>query len=581
VASYAIQVTLDVEAKTLTGHETITYVNRTEEPIPDLVFHLYLNAFRAADTLFLQEGGASHRGNRWDPQHPGWIRVTHIQLDGGPSLVLQEIADGTLARAELPEPVPPGNQVTVQLDFEALLPRVFARTGYVGDFFMVGQWFPKLGVWEEGAWNAYPFHANAEFYADFGHYDVQITLPERYITGGTGLPLSASRHEDGTKTIHYHAEDVIDFAWTACPRFEEAVRQVSSSAVHYLYLPEHAWTVQRVMDAAEAAIQAYGRWYGPYPYQRLTIVDVPDEGLGAGGMEYPMFVTAGPIDTLGLGPVLTRTRADRSLEIVVMHEIGHQWWQSVVAFNEAEEPWLDEGLTEYSTLRVLEETYGPDSSALDAGRVEVGYLDMQRLAYATSPRVPMYGPAWEFGPAEYGIAVYTKPALSLYTLERTLGEPTMLDILGTFYQRYRFGHPSTEDFRAVAEEIADQNLDWFFNGLVYGDGVVNYAVGDLGPHMVTVWRQGELAIPTEVLITFADGSTTIETWDGTQQQVTFTYPARPTVQSAEVDPAHRIAVDLRWADNGLSHPRQSSAWMAILARLVHAVQSALLLSGGL
>ena len=147
VASYTIEVTLDPEAKTLTAHEFVTYTNTTTDPIPDLVFHLYLNAFRDQNSIFMQESaGPMHRGQHWDPAHPGWIQVSGIRLADATPLTLEEIADGTLARAELPAPVAPGETVEVELDFQAQLPRVFARTGYAGDFFMVGQWFPKLCV---------------------------------------------------------------------------------------------------------------------------------------------------------------------------------------------------------------------------------------------------------------------------------------------------------------------------------------------------------------------------------------------------------------------------------------------------
>jgi len=298
-------------------------------------------------------------------------------------------------------------------------------------------------------------------------------------------------------------------------------------------------------------------------------------------MEYPMLVTAGATSMLGTGDSLIRAGADRSLEAVIAHEIGHQWWQSVVAFNEAEEPWLDEGFTDYSTLRVMERTYGANSSVIDTRSLDIGYLDVQRLSYAVDPRLPMARPAWEFDAVEYGIAVYTKPLLSLRTLERTLGEPVILDIMSTFFQRYRFAHPNTENFRAVAEEVAGQNLDWFFDGLVYGDGVLNYAVTEVDTHSVTAVRQGELAIPTEILVTFADGSTAIELWSGQEERVTLTYPDRPPVASASIDPEHKIALDLRWADNGLSREFRFSTWAALVSRLVHSLQSGLLLLGGL
>jgi len=601
VASYTIEVTLDAEAKRLTGHEVVTYANTTADPIPDLVFHLYLNGFRDPNSIFLQEAGPMHRGHGWDPEHPGWIRVTDIRLADGTPLALEEIEDGTLARAGLPTPVAPGETVQVELDFQAQLPRVFARTGYAGDFFMVGQWFPKLGVWEDGGWNGHPFHANAEFYADFGTYDVTITLPAGYVTGGTGFPVSIVENDNSTQTVHYHAEDVIDFAWTASPYFQEATRQVELAPLFpplrgepegggragegveilYLYLPEHEWTVERVLDAAEATMQYYSRWYGPYPYGRITIVDVPDDAPGAGGMEYPTLIMAGTMSMIGLGPGLTQVGLDHSIELLIAHELGHQWFQSMVAFNEAEEPWLDEGFTDYSALRVLERFYGADSSLLDAGTVQMGYLDGRRMEYLISPRLPMYGRAWDFGAVEYGIAAYSKPVVSLCTLERILGEEMMLDVMTTFFRRYQFGHPTSEDFRAVAEEVSGQDLSWFFDGLVYGDGVLNYTVTGVDKNSVTVARQGGLVIPTELLVTFADGSTVLEPWDGAEYEMTFSYETRPPVQSAEIDPEHKIVVDLRWADNGLSRHLEVSPWLALVTRLLYHLQSALLVLGGL
>ena len=581
VASYTMDVSLDDQAKTIAGHQIITYTNTTTEPIPDLVFHLYLNAFRDEDSLFLQEGGAGHRGFGWDPEHAGWIEVTAIHLAGGTPLELEEIADGTLARAGLPVSVAPGEQIQIELDFVAQLPRVFARTGYAGDFFMVGQWFPKLGVWQDGAWNAYPFHANAEFYADFGTYDVTLHLPAGYVTGGTGLPLSVRDNGDGTQTVRYHAEHVIDFAWTACPRFQQATRQVDGIEVLYLFLPEHAWSVERALDAAAAALRHYQQWYGPYAYQRLTIVDVPDDGQGASGMEYPTLITAGTLDPFEASWSPLQSPSVLLLEEVVVHEIGHQWWQSMVAFNEAEEPWLDEGFTDYSGVRVMDAVYGPGASFLRSPYLKAGSADLRRAQYLGNPRVPMYGRAWDFGPMEYGIAAYAKPVIALRTLEGVLGEEMMLKIMSTFFQRYRFAHPTTEDFRTVAEEVSGQDLAWFFDGLVYGDGVLNYTVTALDEDSVTVARQGELRIPTELLVTFAGGDTVLEPWAGYETERTFVYPGHPPVRSAEIDPEGKLAVDLQWSDNGLSQRLAVAPWLALVTRLIYNLQNLLLAMGGL
>ncbi|RPI31393.1 MAG: M1 family peptidase [Chloroflexota bacterium] len=580
VASYDIDVSLDVQAKTLAGKETLTYLNTTQEPFTDLVFHLYLNAFRDDTTIFFKESGAQSRGFSWDPQHPGWIEVTDIRLKDGAGLRLELLEDGTLARAELPEAVGPGQSVQVELSFNAQLPRVFARTGFVDDFFMVGQWFPKLGVWEEGGWNAYPFHSNSEFYADFGNYRVDITLPSEYVTGGVGLPAGERDNGDGTKSVSYEAEAVIDFAWTASPHFKTTTRQVGGVEILYMYLPEHEWTIENVLGAAEASIRYFGEWFGAYPYPRLTVVDVPDEGQGAGGMEYPTLITAGAMSIAGDIPV-TRDITGRSVETVTAHEAGHQWWQSMVAFNEAEEPWLDEGFTDYSSVRLMENLYPQGDSMIVLGDIRVSYLESRRFEYINSPNVPMYGKAWDFEMFDYGVAAYSKPVMALYTLEGVLGEETMLRVMSTFFQRYQFKHPDTEDFRKVAEEVSGQDLDWFFDGMVYGAGTLNYTVSLVEEHSVTVAKEGRLEVPVEVLVEFSDGSTELESWAGVEASKTFSYPNRPAIDSAEVDPDRKVIIDLNWSDNGLARRAQIWPWIALVTRMLYQLQNAMLALGGL
>jgi hypothetical protein len=315
-----------------------------------------------------------------------------------------------------------------------------------------------------------------------------------------------------------------------------------------------------------------------YPYPRLTVLDVPDGAGGAGGMEYPMLVSAGLADLTGLG--IAPGRFDRMLEAVTVHEIAHEWWYAVVAFNEAEEPWLDEGITDYSAVRLMEKVYGHDNAVVQFG-ARLSYLQLRRLDYLASPRVPMYGKAWDFDQMEYGAAAYAKPVLGLGTLERVLGEEMMLKILSTFFAQYQFSHPTTQDLRSVAEQVAGQKLDWFFDGLVYGDEVLNYTVTEVSEHSLMVQRQGKLIVPTEIEVTFQDGSTELIPWDGAQAQTTLEYPDRPTIRQAVVDPQQKILVDLRWSDNGLSRRMDIASWLDVNARILYQIQNILMGEGGL
>jgi len=472
----------------------------------------------------------------------------------------------------------------VELEFTAQLPRVFARTGWALDsrsqpYFMAGQWFPKLGVWTEDGWNAHPFHANSEFFADFGVYDVRISVPEGYVIAAGGVQAGAAEG-DNPSAVRFLAENVIDFAWAASPNFRTASRRLGSTELVYYYLPEHAWTVNRVLNAAEAAVSCFSAWYGDYPYPRFSLVDVPDSAPGAGGMEYPTLVTVGAAGMAGAGSGLSeRLGITRGLEIVTIHETAHQWWQSLAAFNEAEEPWLDEGLADYSTLLAMSGVCGKAQPAAGLGSFELSYLDLRRSEFLLLPDVPISGKAWDYNRLDYAIAAYSKPALSLLTMRRVLGEETMDKLMGEFFRRYRFKHPTAADFRRTAAETSGKDLNWFFEGLAKGGATLNYSALEISERSFTAARQGDLIIPTEILVNFADGSQQRVAWDGQPAERTFTF-GQP-LESFVIDPDRALLVELVWSDNGLSNRPNWPAWLAAAARLLYRLQDWLLTAGGI
>jgi len=308
--------------------------------------------------------------------------------------------DRTVMTLTLASPLESGATAQIEFDFHAQLPKVFARTGFWGDdFFMVGQWFPKIAVYDDLGWHSWPFHANAEFFADLGAYDVDITVPKNFVVGATGLPVR-TQEQGEQKTESFHAEDVIDFAWTASPRYKTATRHVGEVEIVLLYQPEHVQYVERYLKVTGQSLEAYGQWYGPYPYPRITVVDPPSKVIGAMGMEYPMLI-AGGVGALGI-PELPGGIV-REVEVVVLHEMGHQWFYAVVATNEAEEPWLDEGLTDFASVEAIDRYYGRQSSLFNGPGFKLGYGQMRRLEYLYNPRVPMFGKAWDFrGMLDYG-----------------------------------------------------------------------------------------------------------------------------------------------------------------------------------
>jgi hypothetical protein len=518
VVEYRIQVRLDEKQHLLDGSENLTWRNPSSDPVSELRFHLYLNAFKNNSSTFMRESGGQLRGDRASTHAGdwGWVDVLSIVPAGGSDLrpaasFIQpdgnDPSDQTVLSVPLPAPVPPHGSIELTIVFRSRLPKVFARTGFVRDFHLVGQWFPKIGVYEpagmrgraRGGWNCHAFHANSEFYADYGNYDVTFDVPSSYVVGSTGR--LASKTVSGPRTSYrYLAGNVHDFAWTADPRYrvhefhfdpardvppgwaERAARELGMPEseialkpvfVRVLIEPEHLRALDRYVRSTKEALSFYGLWYGAYPYETLTVVDPPEDGLGAGGMEYPTFIT-------GLAPreflrwPLTRVRA---VEDVVVHEFGHQYWYGMVGSNEFEESWLDEGMNSDSEYREMQLAYGPRPGAFPGG---VGF-DMYtygHIEYHVTPNIdPILRRAWEFASGQsYAVNSYPKVALFMAQLRNDLGVETFSRAERAYFQEWSFRHPSTADFFRVFERVSGRDLSTYRDNLVEGTARLDWSV---------------------------------------------------------------------------------------------------------
>ncbi len=583
VASYQLAATLDPSSRQVHGSGRITYRNLSEDTIHEVWLRLYLNAFRSGDTMWMREAGGTFRVQGFDPAHPGWIRVERLALaDTGVVLPLPGDGDTeeTIVRVPLPDPLPPAGTLHLDVRWTSQLPRVFARTGFSDDFFMVAQWYPKLAVYDRGQWDTEPWHANSEFFADFGTYDLAITVPARYVTGASGVRLSESTDPDGTKTVVYRAERVTDVAWTAWPDFVVLGREVRAAGVpvwvELLLPPEEQHAAERHLAAAGVALDWYGRWYGPYPWPKLTVVVPPAGAEGAGGMEYPSLVATGRSLYL---PFRLGERV-HDVEVVTLHEIAHQWFPMQVQSNEARDPWLDEGFADYMTIRLLDRLYGRDRSLLDLPFARLGYASVHRASFvAAAARQPLAQPAWGF-PDQllYAATAYSKGSLALLSLERTLGEERFTSALRAYADRWRWRHPTIADFQAALEESTGESLDWFFRPLVYGTGVVDYQVTSLDGGRAVVDRRGDVSYPVDVRVTFDDGTSRTERWDGRSDRLELGGGGLAVVAVA-VDPEERIAIQLDRLNDARTQRPDPVAPLAIADRWLTIVQAVLQLLG--
>lgn len=462
IADYTLDARLDTDEHTVTGKATLTWRNRTSRTPTKLPFHLYMNAFRAEDTAWMRGARRSHRGHVQDDEFGwGYIDVTSVSLldpaGGDPSpLSFAEGEDPTLMLVQLPEAVGPGEQVTLELEFLTRLPRVFARTGFHEDFFMIAQWYPKVGVLEEAAgWQAHVFTVHDEFYADFGNYEVHIDVPEDMIVGATGIRTEESV-ADGRKHLVYRAEMVHDFAWVADPQFVQHYGEHDGIRIRQLIQPEHAADADTHLAAQIFALESYEERYGPYPWTTLTIVHARHGAGGAGGMEYPTLYTTSDIARIP-APMRGFVIDERvSGVFTTVHEFGHQYFQGLFASDEHLEPWLDEGINTMANALAYEDAYGEDPWLMKLAGHPLHQSDMLRLANRGAHLFdPVDRPASAYDPlvGAYGQIVYTKAAAVMLTLRNLVGADAFDEAMRVYGERSRFRHPTGKDLEAVLLEV--------------------------------------------------------------------------------------------------------------------------------
>jgi hypothetical protein len=617
VVDYAIDAKIDMAAKTLDAEETLTYRNLTGTALTVFPFHLYLNAFQPESTFTGEThfGGGirdSETADDYPAKKLGSITVARIDVDGMGDVTgtmrFRSLDDGnandrTVAEVTLPRAVAPGESVTFHLRFHDKFPESVARNGYRRDFLMGGQWFPKVGVWWHGAWNCHQYHATTEFFSDFGTFHVRLTLPKNEVVGATGVPVGDRVNADGTQTLSFYAEDVGDFAWAASPNFTVTTGTYLSSMgpvqVRVLALKAHPGAGQRYLKVLQGSMSEFDRRFGPYPYKVLTLID-PEPDSEIGGMEYPTLITG---DTAWFDPT-------HLTEITAEHEFGHQYWYGMVATNEFEDAWLDEGINSYTELTVNDALSGAKTSLIDWGWTSASDLGERYLGYIGMPDYdPVVRHAWQFRDADsYGVITYGKSALLLKTLEGIVGRETMDEAMRTYFMTYRFKHPTTEDFLNTIAQVAVRrgratipacaglgcatSLTPYFEQAVYGTRVLDYALDSVvsGPAQwwapgkekpirstVTVHRLGDFVLPVTVQVTFADGSKVRELWstqtgnvtDTNTRWKTFTYIRDAAVVSAEIDPDHTVALDVNHFNdsytvkpNGVPARKLTNLWLA-------------------
>jgi len=590
---YKIDASLNDSAKMVTGVMTAYWVNKSSDNVPDVQMHLYLNAFSSSRSTYNKEINANPGNNDIDL---GWIDIKDIKdrkgRDLSPFMGFISPDDGnaddrTVLKINLPEITKPGDTVFLNITFESKLPSQIRRTGYSDDFYFVAQWFPKFGVYEsagmryatKGAWNCHQFHSTSEFYSNHSVYDVNITLPKKFVVGSGGLLLGEKENSDGNKTLTYRAEDIVDFAWTAWPDYSSYTDQWKHVKITLLSPPDRKNQVARQFQSVKNALEYLEKNVGAFPWSHLTFIDPPTKGGGAGGMEYTTLFTSQSFT--GVPEFL------RMPEMVTIHEFGHAYFMGILASNEFEEPWLDEGVNSFWEARIMDHYYGENSGLLDLPFFKIADKSMSRSSYvgAFSRQVTSNNEySWNYPHNTYSMMSYMKSATWLFTLKGIVGEETVNEIFREYYRRWAFKHPSGKDFVNVVNDVVVKlhgnkfgpDMNWFFDQTLYGTGICDYKVkgfsstriqkhsgrgeitdtlnsssmnDSIYKSVVEIERAGEIMLPVEVLIHFDNGDEVLEKWDGKSRYKDFRYTDAKRISWVKIDPEYKITMDVNYINN--------------------------------
>ncbi|WP_276481215.1 M1 family metallopeptidase [Paraflavitalea pollutisoli] len=487
---YTIDVALDVQQHSLKGSLQLNYTNHSPDTLRYIWFHLWPNAYKDENTALARQLAADKEGKKKlkNRKSAGSIDGLAFAVNGKKVTTAPDsLNNPDVTKVVLNEPLLPGQSADITTPFVVKLPFYFSRSGYDGDQYMLCQWYPKPAVYDRKGWHAFPYLDQGEFYSEFGSFKVNITVPADYIVGATGTLLTTAELEQyksvgaknyqakaavaqykpanpgGNKTLQYFGENIHDFAWFADKDViiqYDSLQLPSGKVIDAFtwYQPNGNNKWNNSIDYVEDAVRRYSTWIGEYPWPVVQAVEGP-RNLSSGGMEYPMI-------TLITSP----DAGVEELDAVITHEVGHNWFYGILASNERDYPWMDEGINSFYQFRYEAEKYKSNSIFGKSMPKEVKALPAEELlsrVYNALNSIPSKEPVNTSSTGfankdDYGIVVYVKAATWLYLVEMALGREGFDKAMQAYFETWKFKHPYPEDLKAALEKASQLDLEKYF-----------------------------------------------------------------------------------------------------------------------
>ena len=524
-ANYKMDVVMDVKNYQYKGTQELVYTNNSADTLKRVFYHLFNNAFqpgsemdarlqsikdpdkRMVDTLKIHgKAIVESRIKNLKPNEIGYLKISNFKQDGR---IAQTKVAGTILEVTLAKPILPHSKTTFTLDFDGQVPAQIRRSGRnnaEGVEFSMAQWYPKIAEFDFEGWHADPY-ISREFHGVWGDFDVKITIDKDYTLGGSGYLQNPNEIGHGyqdagitvvypkkTKTLTWHfvAPMVHDFTWAADKNYiHDIVKGPNNVDLHFLYKnnPKIIDNWKALQPKMVAVLDFYNKIVGNYPYKQYSFIQGGD-----GGMEYAMC-------TLMLG--------DKKFEEILgtaAHELGHSWFQHILASNESKHPWMDEGFTSYIEDLALNEI----AVKKKENPFEITYKVYNKLVESGKEQpLSTHGDRYEENKS-YSIASYYKGCIFLSQLEYVIGKDNVLKTLKRYFEEFKFKHPTPNDIKRTAERVSGANLDWYLTDWTQTTNTIDYGIAAVkennGATNVSLERIGRMPMPMDILIEYADGS---------------------------------------------------------------------------
>ncbi|MEI6764552.1 MAG: M1 family metallopeptidase [Bacteroidota bacterium] len=557
---YTISVSLNDSSHELDATERIDYTNNSPDTLHEIWFHLWPNGYADKHSAMSEQFLSQGNGNFYfaDNDDLGSIDGLKFRVNDTSARYEFDARNKDICVLHLNRPLCPGRKITVTTPFHVDIPDVrFSRMGHHGQAYYITQWYPKPAVYDNNGWNTFPYLDQGEFYSEFGTFDVTLTLPQNYVVAATGdlisplseldwldsiarrpLPATPSKKVTDevipessvlTKTLRYHQENIHDFAWFADKTYQVRKSEVvlpsgRKVTTRVFFNNKNAKLWDKAVNYVNRSVSYYSEKVGEYPYNVCSAVENPSYG---GGMEYPTITLIGDA-----GSAL-------SLEEVIVHEVGHNWFYGILASNERNEPWMDEGMNSFYTQRYMMDTH-PELKLYDSQGL---YKWIAKLfALDKAPQQAMSDLPWLFSflrnndqaanltstaysSLNYGSVVYMKSSMSFLWLMNSLGTAEFDKAMKQYFETWKLRHPDAKDFRKSFVSTTGKKSEWFFDDLLTSCKKPDYKICNIKKTMdpqsftgdawqVTIKNSGDIEGPFSVSSMIKDSIISTQWFDG-------------------------------------------------------------------